>query len=76
MATSNSYSYNPSLGEVILYVYQLVGIRPSATLQEHVDAVANGLLQGILANTINQEKANAAKHAQDDVPPIPIEPGA
>jgi hypothetical protein len=50
-------------------------VRPP-TGQEVFDAVANGLLQGILANTINQEKANAAKHAQDDVPPIPVEPGA
>ncbi len=46
------------------------------TGQEVFDAVANGLLQGILANTINQEKATAAKDAQDAVPPIPVEPGA
>ena len=46
------------------------------TGQEVFDAVANGLLQGILANTINQEKATAAKDAQDHVPPIPVEPGA
>ena len=45
------------------------------TGQEVFDAVANGLLQGILANTINQEKATAAKDAQDAVPPIPVEPG-
>ena len=46
------------------------------TGQEVFDAVANGLLSGILANTINQEKANAAKTAQEEVPPIPVEPGA
>ncbi len=46
------------------------------TGQEVFDAVANGLLSGILANTINQEKATAAKDAQDAVPPIPVEPGA
>jgi len=45
------------------------------TGQEVFDAVANGLLQGILANTINQEKATAAKDAQDQIPPIPVEPG-
>jgi len=50
-------------------------VRPP-TGQEVFDAVANGLLQGILANTINQEKATAAKDAQDAVPPIPVEPGA
>lgn len=49
-------------------------VRPP-TGQEVFDAVANGLLQGILANTINQEKATAAKDAQDQIPPIPVEPG-
>jgi len=43
------------------------------TGQEVFEAVANGLLQGVLANTINVEKANAAKQAQDDVPPIVVE---
>ena len=51
-------------------------VRRPPTGQEVFDAVANGLLQGILANTINQEKATAAKDAQDAVPPIPVEPGA
>ena len=46
------------------------------TGQEVFDAVANGLLQGILSNTINQEKATAAKDAQDNVPPINVEPGS
>lgn len=49
-------------------------VRPP-TGQEVFDAVANGLLQGILANTISVEKSNAAKEAQDHVPPIPVEPG-
>ena len=31
--------------------------------------------KGILANTISVEKSNAAKEAQDHVPPIPVEPG-
>ena len=30
----------------------------------------------MMINTINQEKATAAKDAQDAVPPIPVEPGA
>lgn len=50
-------------------------VRPP-TGQEVFDAVANGLLQGILANTISVEKTNAAKEAQDSVPPIVVEPGA
>lgn len=49
-------------------------VRPP-TGQEVFDAVANGLLQGILANTISVEKSNAAKDAQDAIPPIPVEPG-
>lgn len=48
-------------------------IRPP-TGQEVFDAVANGLLQGIIANTINQEKAVAAKDAQDAVTPINVTP--
>ena len=38
MATSGTYTFNPSLGEVTLYAYQLIGIRPTALLQEHLDA--------------------------------------
>lgn len=38
MATSGTYTFNPSLGELTLYAYQLIGIRPTALLQEHIDA--------------------------------------
>ena len=38
ISTSGTYTFNPGLGEVTLYAYQLIGIRPSAILQEHVDA--------------------------------------
>lgn len=38
MATSGTYNFNPSLGEVTIYAYQLIGIRPTALLQEHMDA--------------------------------------
>lgn len=38
MATSNSYNFNPSLGELTIYAYQLIGVRPTAILQEHIDA--------------------------------------
>ena len=38
MTTSATYSFNPSLGEISLYSYQLIGIRPSAVLQEHMEA--------------------------------------
>lgn len=46
------------------------------TGQEVFDAVAQGLLKKILADTIDQEKANAAKQAEDNIPPIPVDPGA
>lgn len=57
-------------------VPEIPEVRRPPTGQEVFDAVANGLLQGILANTINVEKTNAAQKAQDEVPPIPVEPGA
>lgn len=38
MSTSGTYTYNPNLGEITLYAYQLIGIRPTALLQEHMDA--------------------------------------
>ena len=38
MATSGTYTFNPSLGELTIFAYQLIGIRPTALLQEHIDA--------------------------------------
>ena len=38
MSTSGTYTFNPSLGELTIYAYQLIGIRPTALLQEHIDA--------------------------------------
>jgi len=38
MSTSGTYTFNPSLGEITLYAYQLIGVRPTALLQEHIDA--------------------------------------
>lgn len=37
MATSGTYTFNPSLGELTVYAYQLIGVRPTALLQEHLD---------------------------------------
>jgi hypothetical protein len=47
-------------------------VRRPPTGQEVFEAMANGLLQGVLANVINVEKAEAAKAAQDGVPPIVV----
>ena len=38
MSTSGTYTFNPSLGELTVYAYQLIGVRPTALLQEHIDA--------------------------------------
>lgn len=37
MTTSGTYTFNPSLGELTIYAYQLIGVRPTALLQEHMD---------------------------------------
>ena len=37
MATSGTYTFNPSLGEIVLYAYQNIGIRPTALLMEHME---------------------------------------
>ena len=38
MTTSGTYEFNPSLGEVILYAYMNIGIRPTSLLQEHLES--------------------------------------
>jgi hypothetical protein len=38
MTTSGTYTYNPSLGELTLYAYNLIGVRNTAVLQEHMEA--------------------------------------
>jgi hypothetical protein len=38
MATSNTYSWNPALGEVVLYAFNLIGVRPTALIQEHFES--------------------------------------
>ena len=37
MSTSGTYTFNPSLGELTIYAYQLIGVRPTELLQEHMD---------------------------------------
>lgn len=38
MATSGTYAYNPGLGELTLYAYNLIGIRNTSVLQEHMQS--------------------------------------
>jgi hypothetical protein len=38
MATTGTYNFNPGLGEITIYAYQNIGVRPTALLQEHMEA--------------------------------------
>lgn len=38
MTTSGTYAFNPALGEIVLYAYQNIGVRPAAVLQEHMES--------------------------------------
>lgn len=38
MATSGTYTFNPSLGELTLYAFNLCGVRNTALLQEHFES--------------------------------------
>jgi len=53
MTTSGTYAFNPSLGEVVLYAYNLCEIRSTALAQEHMEAarMASNML---LANWSNR----------------------
>jgi hypothetical protein len=47
MTTSNTYNYNPSLGDITLYAFQLCNVRPTQLTQEHMQSAnmaANMLL--------------------------------
>lgn len=68
--TSDTYSFNPALGEICLYSFNLIGIRPSALLQEHMFSArmaANLLLGRWSAKTPNLWSV--------DLQTVPIVPG-
>ena len=47
MSTSGTYNFNPALGEIIIYAYNLIGVRGTSLLQEHMQSArmaANMLL--------------------------------
>ena len=52
MTTSGTYIFNPSLGEVTLYAYNLVGLRNTSLLQEHMTAarIASNMMLSRWAN--------------------------
>ena len=56
MATTGTYAFAPSLGELVLYAYGQIGIRPTALLQEHMQTArvaANLLLAGWANQGVN-----------------------
>jgi hypothetical protein len=56
MATSGTYNFNPSLGEITLYAYNLIGLRNTSLLQEHMEAArmaANMLLSRFSNQGVN-----------------------
>jgi len=52
MATSGTYTFNPSLGELTLYAYNLIGIRNTSIVQEHMESarMATNLLLSSWSN--------------------------
>lgn len=38
MTTSGTYTFNPSVGELVLYAYNLIGIRATSIVQEHMES--------------------------------------
>jgi hypothetical protein len=53
MATSGTYAFNPSLGELVLYAYNLCDVRNTALAQEHMEA-ARMSTNLLLANWANR----------------------
>ena len=53
MATSNTYNFNPSLGELVLYSFNLIGVRNTSILQEHLES-ARMATNMLLARFSNQ----------------------
>ena len=52
MASSGTYDFNPSLGELTLYAFNLAGVRNTAILQEHMSSsrIAMNLMLSRWAN--------------------------
>jgi hypothetical protein len=53
LTTSGTYAFNPSLGELTLYAYNMAGVRNTALLQEHMQA-AKMATNMMLASWANQ----------------------
>jgi hypothetical protein len=38
VTTSGTYDFKPGLGEIVIYAYQNIGVRPASLLQEHMES--------------------------------------
>jgi hypothetical protein len=53
MTTSGTYTFNPSLGELVLYAFNLIGVRNTALTQEYMES-AKMATNMMLANWANR----------------------
>ena len=66
MTTSNSYNFAPSMGEFVLYAFNLCGIRPTELLQEHMQSAR--MAANMLAGRWSADGLNLWKVEQVTVP--------
>lgn len=52
MTTSGTYDFNPSLGEIVIYAYMNIGLRPTSLVQEHMESarMATNMMLSRFAN--------------------------
>lgn len=81
MTSSGTYNYNPSLGELVLYAYNVAGLRNTSLTQEHFEAarMASNLMlsswsnQGVNLWAVDlQTVALVAGQATYSVPPSTV----
>lgn len=56
MTTSNTYNFNPSLGEIVIYAFNMCGLRGTSLVQEHFESArmaANMLLSRFSNQGVN-----------------------
>ena len=66
MTASGSYDYNPSIGEVVLYAFNLCGIRSTSITQEHMNSAKQAM--NMMLSTWANRSVNLWKVDQVVVP--------
>ena len=70
MATSGTYAFNPDLGELVLYAFNLAGVRPTAITQAHMESAR------VAANMVNSRWSGQDVNLWAvDLQSIPLAPG-